>query len=128
MPVDVMVLPIHSGAGFESLRQLFAAGPCGPLIFRFASATDAEYVTIRVAKVHLADAPLHIGRRKGHLLPGGHALPVHLVHIGHPDRHPDALVAPCVTLLLERGRVRTASTTSLRPLKRNYSPLTLPMA
>jgi hypothetical protein len=30
---------------------------------------------------------------------------VHLVHVVHPDRHPDALVALFVSVVLKRGSV-----------------------
>src|SRR5437667_1455695 len=65
----------------------------GFLLFGLESPADPEHVAIRMAKVHLANVPRHIGRRKCDLQPGGDALLVHLVHIVHPDRHPDALVA-----------------------------------
>jgi len=66
--------------------------------------------------VHLANVPRHIGGRKCDLQPGGDAVLVHLVHVVHPDRHPDALVAFFVSLLLKRGGVRAAAAASLRPL------------
>src|SRR5271167_4979144 len=69
-----------------------------------------------MAKMHLADVPRHIGGRKCDLQPGGDAVFVHLVHIVHPDRHPDALVALFISLLLKRGGVRAAASASLRPL------------
>ena len=69
-----------------------------------------------MAKVHLADVPRHISGRKCDLQPGGDALLVHLVHVVPPDRHPDALVALFVSVLLKRGGVRSAAATSLRPL------------
>src|ERR1700733_13515651 len=69
-----------------------------------------------MAKVHLADVPWHIGRRKCDLQPGSDALRVHLVHVVHPNRHPDTLVARLVSVLLKRGGVRTAAAASLRPL------------
>jgi hypothetical protein len=59
-----------------------------------------------MAKVHLADIPRHIFGRKCHLQPGGDAMLVHLVHVVHPDRHPDTLVAPLAAVLLKRGGVR----------------------
>src|SRR5271155_1149290 len=71
---------------------------------------------IRMAKVHLADVPRHIGGRKCDLQPGGDAMLVHLVHVVHPDRHPDALVAFFVSVPLKRGGVRAAAAASLRSL------------
>src|ERR1700732_4739216 len=69
-----------------------------------------------MAKMHLANVPRHIGRRKRDLQPDGDAMLVHLVHVVHPDRHPDALVALFVSVLLKRSGVRAAAATSLRPL------------
>src|SRR6266852_335073 len=86
------------------------------LLFGLESAADPEYVAIGMAKVHLADVPRHIGGRNCDLQPGGDALLVHLVHVVHPDRHPDALVALFVSVLLKRGGVRAAAAASLRPL------------
>jgi hypothetical protein len=75
-----------------------------------------------MARVHPADVPRHIGGRKCDLQHGGHALPVHLVHA---DRHPDALVALFVSVLLKRGGVRAAAAASPRPLtKKDASFLT----
>ena len=82
-------------------------------------------VTIGMAKVHLADVPRHIGRRKCDLQSRGDALLVHLIHVVRPDRHPDTLVALFVTVLLKRGGVRAAAPASLRPLtKKDASFLT----
>jgi hypothetical protein len=97
----------------------------GLLLLGVESPADAEHVAIRMAKVHLADIPWHIGGRKCDLQPGGDAVLVHLVHVVHPDRHPDALVALFVSVLLKRGDVRAASAASLRPLtKKDASFLT----
>src|SRR4029077_13518425 len=53
------------------------------------------------------------------------ALLVHLVHVVHPDRHPDTLVALFVSVLLKRGSVRAAASASLRPpAKKDASFLT----
>src|SRR6478752_5931682 len=41
---------------------------------------------------------------------------VHLVHVVDPHRHPDALVALFVSVLLKRGGVGAATAASLRPL------------
>ena len=67
-------------------------------------------------QVHLANVPRHIRRRKCDLQPGGDATLVHLVHVVDPDRHPDALVALFVSLLLKRGGVCDAPAAALRPL------------
>ena len=56
-----------------------------------------------MSKVHLADIPRQIGGRKCDLQSGGDAMLVHLVHVVNPDRHPDALVALFVSVLLKRG-------------------------
>src|SRR5260370_21862897 len=71
---------------------------------------------IRMAKVHLANVPRHIGGRKCDLQPGGDAVLVHLIYVVYPDRHPDALVALFVSVLLKGGGVRAAAAASLRPL------------
>ena len=81
----------------------------GLLLFGLESPADPEHVAIRMAEVHLADVPRHIGGRECDLQPGGHALLVHLVHVVHPDRHPDALVALFVSVLLKRGGVCAAA-------------------
>src|SRR3984893_2744959 len=95
------------------------------LIFRLESAADAEHVAIRMSKVNLANVPRHIGGRKCDLQPGGDAMLVHLIHVVHPHRHPDALVALFVALLLKRGGVGAAAAASLRPLtKKDASFLT----
>src|SRR5208337_1732444 len=77
---------------------------------------DPEHMPIRMAKVHLASVPRHIGGRKCDPQPGGDAMLVHLVHVVHPDRHPDALVALFVSVLLKGGGIRAAAAASLRPL------------
>src|ERR1700677_4474005 len=80
------------------------------------SAAESEDVAIRMASVHLANVPRHIGGRECDLQSSGEAMLVHLVHVVHPDRHPDALVALFVSVLLERGGVRAPTAASLRPL------------
>jgi len=92
--------------------------PAGQLVLLFdlESATDPEHVAIGMAKVNLANVPRHIGGRKCDLQPGGDTMLVHLVHVVHPDRHPDALVALFVSVLLKRGGVRATAAASLRPL------------
>jgi len=78
-----------------------------------------------MAKVHLANVPRHIGGGKCDLEPCGDAMVVHLVDVVHPDRHPDALVAFFVSVLLKRGGVRAAAAASLRSLtKKDASVLT----
>src|SRR5258708_28977426 len=78
-----------------------------------------------MAKVHLPDVPRHIGGRKCDLQPGGDAVLVHLIYVVYPDRHPDALVALFVSLLLKCGGVRAAAAASLRTLtKKDASFLT----
>jgi hypothetical protein len=82
-------------------------------LFGLESPADPEHVAIRMAKMHLANVPRHIGGRKCNLQPGGDALLVHLIHVVYPDRHPDALVALFVSGLLKRGGVRTAAAAAL---------------
>src|ERR1700680_4996518 len=92
----------------------------GVLLFGLESAADPEHVAIRMAKLHLAHAPRHIGGRKCDLQPGGEAMLVHLVHVVHPDRHPDARVSLFVSVLLKRGGVCDASADSLRHMTNKY--------
>src|SRR6267378_2606273 len=95
------------------------------LLLALESPADPEHVAIGMAKVHLANVPRHIGGRKRDLQPGGDALLVHRVHVVHPDRHPDALVARFVSRLLKGGGVCAAAAASLRPLtKKDASFLT----
>src|SRR6202041_819849 len=75
----------------------------GLLLFGLESPAHPEHVAIRMTKVHLADVPRHIGGRKCDLQPGGDALLVHLVHVVHPDRHPDSFVTLFVSVVL-KGR------------------------
>src|SRR5215475_1381818 len=98
----------HQAAAIGNWRNSLVLSRGGLLLFLESSA-DPEYVAIGMAEVHLADEPRHIGRRKCDLQPGGYAVFVHLVHIVHPDRHPDALVGFFVSILLKRGGVRTAT-------------------
>src|SRR6202049_3908652 len=88
----------------------------GVLLFGLESAADPEHVAIGMAKVHLANVPRHIGGRKCDLQPGSDAMLVHLVHVVHPDRHPDALVALFVSVLLKRSGVGAAAAAALRAL------------
>src|SRR4029077_5992832 len=71
---------------------------------------------IGMAKVHLANVPRHIGRRKCDLQSGGDAMLVHRIDVVHPDRHPDTFVALFVSVVLKRGGVRAAAAASLRSL------------
>lgn len=82
-------------------------------IFWTRVSADTEYATVWMPKMHLADAPLHVGWRKCHLQSGGDTPPVHPVYITHPDRHPDALVARCISRLLKGRGVRAVPTASL---------------
>jgi hypothetical protein len=104
-------LPIPLTSVGESATQCL-----GFLLFGLESSADPEHVAIRMAKVHLADVPRHIAGRKCDFQPGSDALLVHLVHVVHPDRHPDTLVTLFVSVLLKRGGVRAPAATSLRPL------------
>src|SRR6202047_3344652 len=97
------------GSSLESNSDILSFGF---LLFGLESAADPEHVAIRMAKVHLAHFPRHIGGRKCDLQPDGNAMLVHLVHVVHPDRHPDALVVLFVSGLLKRGGVCTAAATS----------------
>ena len=96
--------------------RLYSVSELPVLLLGLESPADPEHVAIWMAKVHLADVPRHIGGRKRDLQPDGDAVLVHLVHVVHPDRHPDALVALFVSVLLKRGGVRAAAAASLRPL------------
>jgi len=64
--------------------------------------------------MHLADVPRHIGGRKCDLEPSGDAMPVHLIDVVYPDRHPDALIALFVSIALKGGSVRATAAASLR--------------
>ena len=86
------------------------------LFFGFESAADSEHVPIGMAKVHFADVPRHISRRKCDFQSGGNAMFVHLVHVVYPDRHPDAFVALLVSVVLKSGGVGAAATASLSAL------------
>lgn len=111
--------------GGSSLKPNQTSSVLGFHFLGSKSPADPEHVAIRMAKVHLANVPRHIGGRKCDLQPGGDAMLVHLVHVVHPDRHPDALVALFVSVLLKRGGVRAAAAASLRPLtKKDASFLT----
>src|ERR1035438_7731177 len=102
--------------GAKSLLHSFTRQGSQFYFWARISPPDPEHVPIRMPQVHLADVPRHIGGRKCDLQSGGHAMLVHLVHVVHPDRHPDALVALFVSVLLKRCGVRAAAAASLRPL------------
>src|SRR5580692_66393 len=80
-----------------------------------------------MSKVHLAYVPRHVGCRTYDLQPGGDALLVHLVHVVHPDRHPDALVALFVSLVLKCGRVCAAAAGLPAPPGRERCKLPCPI-
>src|SRR5215469_15818649 len=106
-------------------KPLHFANTDNQLLVALESLADTEHMAIGMAKVHLADVPRHIGRRKCHLKPGGDTVLVHFFHVVHPDRHPDSLVAFFVSALLKRGGIRTTAAASLRPLtKKDASFLT----
>src|SRR5262249_39223790 len=88
----------------------------GFLFLRLEAPAHPEHVAIGMAKVHLANVPRHIRGWKCDLQPSGDALLVHLVHVVHPDRHPDSFVSFFVSIFLERRGVRAAAAASLRPL------------
>src|ERR1700691_3712059 len=71
---------------------------------------------IGMANMHLANVPGHISGRKGDFEAGGDAVPMHLVHGVDPHRHPDALVALFVSLLLKGVGLGAAAAASLRAL------------
>ena len=74
--------------------------PDDELLLRLESPADAEHMAIGMANVHL-------------------------VHVVHPDRHPDSLVALFVSVPLKGGGVCAAAPASLRPLtKKDASLLT----
>jgi hypothetical protein len=66
--------------GGSSLKPTQTSSVLGFYFLGSKSPADPEHVAIRMAKVHPADVPRHIGGRKCDLQPGGHALLVHLVH------------------------------------------------
>src|SRR5438270_13025073 len=69
---------------------------------------------VRMPDVHLADIPRHVRRRKRYIQPSSNALPVHLIHIVHPHRHPRALIVFLISVRLKRSRVRSFSPPTLR--------------
>src|SRR5262245_21843807 len=73
----------------------------------FESLADSENVAVRVPNVHLANVPWHVGRRPGDFDPLLEAVPVHILDIIHPDRHPGALVPRLVAAGAE-GHLRAA--------------------
>ena len=101
--------------GGSSLKPTQTSSVLGFYFLGSKSPADPEHVAIRMAKVHPAGVPRHIGGRKCDLQPGGDAVLMHLVHVVDPDRHPDALVALFVSVLLKRGDARAAAAASLRP-------------
>ena len=86
------------------------------LVFGGQAFADAEDVAFRVAEVHLANVPRHICWWERNLQPCGNAVPMHLVDIVDPHRHPHALVACFVVVHLECGRIGTPAAASLRAL------------
>src|SRR5579872_3246214 len=95
--------------------------------FVIEAMADSEHVTIGMAKVHLTDVPGHIGGRTCDLQSGRNAMLVHLIHVVHPHRHPDALVTLFVSRPLKSGGVRAAAPASLRTLtKKDASFLARP--
>ncbi len=85
--------PPLQGPGFPTLWILdyvrvswWTAAMVVSLLSRAREATaDAKYVPVRVAQVHLADVPRHVGRWEGDFQTSGHALFVDLVNVVHPD-------------------------------------------
>src|ERR1700719_1278740 len=75
---------------------------------------NSKHVPIRVSHVHLADIPRHVRRRKSDIQPSANALPVDLIHVVPPHRHPSALVARFVSILLKRSRIRSPAAPALR--------------
>src|SRR5436309_478082 len=73
-------------------------------------------MAVRVAEVHLADVPGHVGWRKSDIQASGRALPVNLVNVVHPDRHPRAFVGRLVSVRSKRGSVRPLASTALASL------------
>src|SRR5258708_20260865 len=87
---------------------------------------DPKHVPIRVPYVHLADIPRHVRRRKSDIQPSANAMPVDLIHVVHPHRHPSALVARFVSTLPHRSRIRSFAPPPLRPLPNTNLPLSPP--
>src|SRR5262245_45615103 len=74
---------------------------------------DAEDVPVRVANVHLANAPRHVGRRPRDVKTLLEAALVNGVNVVHPDRHPCALVRGIVAFRAERHLESTLAPTAL---------------
>src|ERR1700730_7519528 len=81
---------------------------------------------IRVPHMHLPHIPRHVRRRKSHFQPSGNTLPVDLIYIIHPHRHPHALIACLVSILLKCGRVRPPTTSALRTVAQKNLHCTRP--
>jgi hypothetical protein len=63
--------------------------------------------------MHLAHVPRHVRWRKSDVQPRSHALPVDLVHIVHPHRHPHTLVGRFVSVSSKRENIRSLAPASL---------------
>jgi len=61
------------------------ASPLNFFLVALIAAADPKDVPVRVAQVHLADVPWHVGRWEGDFQTSGHALCVDLVNVVHPD-------------------------------------------
>ena len=75
-----------------AVNRRAANAACPWLLLPFESLADAEDMSVRMADVHLADAPRLVGRRPGDLQPLLHTVLVDFVDILDPDRHPHAFV------------------------------------
>src|SRR5215470_19568591 len=86
------------------------------------SLADAKHVPVRMAQMHFAHVPRHVGRRERDVQPGGLALPVDFIHVRNPHRHPSALVGGFVAVRSEGGDVRSAAASPLPSLtKKNLA-------
>src|SRR5690242_17074530 len=93
--------------------------PSPPLLYSLA---DPEHVPIGVPQMHFPHVPRHVCRRERDVQPRRHALPVDLVRVRNPHRHPRALVRRFVSSWSERGGVRASAAASLPSLaKKNLA-------
>src|SRR5262249_23879562 len=74
---------------------------------------DSKDVPIRMADVHLAYVPGHVGRRPGYLDSLSQTLLMDRVDVMHPPAHPAALVVGLVLPGLERGGVGSLAAAAL---------------
>ncbi len=79
-------------------------------------ATNSEHMAVRVSNMHFSDIPGMVGRRRSDLDALREAALVNFIHIVHPNRHPDPLVAGFIAVGTEGDAIRTAASATLRAL------------